>query len=142
VHLKTWFSSTIRPTCCGEGLVLLRTLLGGDRNPRVVDWPEEELWGAVMHEVAPVLGLQGQPVWHSIVRQRDALPRYDLDHPARREHIAHMLAALPRLSLLGAWNRGHLCETLVADARSLAREHAQSESREPRIPPALRVRTS
>jgi len=142
VHLKTWFSSTIRPTCCGEGLVLLRTLLGGDRNPRVVDWPEEELWGAVMQEVAPVLGLQGQPVWHSIVRQRDALPRYDLDHPARREHIAHMLAALPRLSLLGAWNRGHLCETLVADARSLAREHAQSESREPRIPPALRVRTS
>lgn len=142
VHLKTWFSSTIRPTCCGEGLVLLRTLLGGDRNPRVVDWPEEELWGAVMQEVAPVLGLQGQPVWHSIVRQRDALPRYDLDHPARREHIAHMLAALPRLSLLGAWNRGHLCETLVADARSLAREHAQGESRETRIPPALRVRTS
>jgi hypothetical protein len=53
-----------------------------------------------------------------------------------------MLAALPGLSLLGSWNRGHGCGQLVADARALARDHAQSESRETRIPPALRVRTS
>lgn len=142
VHLQTWFSSTIRPGCASEGLVLLRTLLGGGRNARLIDWPEEELWGAVLQEVAPVLELKGQPVWRSIIRQREALPRYDLDHPARREHIAHMLAALPGLSLLGSWNRGHGCAQLVADARALARDHAQSESRESRIPPALRVRTS
>jgi oxygen-dependent protoporphyrinogen oxidase len=139
--LGTLFSSTLRPGCSTEGVVLLRTLLGGGRNPRLIDWPEEELWGVVMQEVAPVLGLKGQPLWRSVIRQRDALPRYDLEHPARREHIGHMLAALPGLSLLGSWNRGHGCESLVADARALARDHAALEAKDTRIAPALRVRT-
>jgi oxygen-dependent protoporphyrinogen oxidase len=141
VQLGTLFSSTIRPGCSTEGVVLLRTLLGGGRNPRAVDWPEEELWGVIMQEVAPVLGLKGQPLWRSVIRQREALPRYDLEHPARREHIAHMLAALPGLSLLGSWNRGHGLEPLVADARALARDHAVLESKDVRIAPALKLRT-
>jgi oxygen-dependent protoporphyrinogen oxidase len=74
-----------------------------------------------------VLGLKGQPVWHAVIRQREAVPRYDLEHASRREHIAHMLAALPGLSLLGNWNRGLDCERLVADARAMARDHAAHE---------------
>lgn len=141
VQLGTVFSSTIRPSCCTEGLVLLRTLLGGGRNTRLIDWPEEELWGVIEQEVAPVLGLKGKPVWTSVIRQREALPRYDLEHPRRREHIGHMLKALPGLSVLGNWNRGTGCEQLIAEARVLAREHAATESHEGQNARGSRVRT-
>jgi len=140
LHLGTLFSSSLRPACCTQGLVLLRTLLGGGRTPRMVDWPEDELWSVVEQEVVPLLGLKGQPVWRAVVRQREALPRYDLEHPARREHIAHMLAALPGLSLLGSWNRGLGCEQLVADARALARDHAAREEAEAKAGWASRAR--
>jgi protoporphyrinogen/coproporphyrinogen III oxidase len=132
VHLGTVFSSTIRPGCCTEGLVLLRTLLGGGRNTRLIDWPEEELWGAVAQEVVPLLRLKGEPVWRSVIRQREALPRYDLEHPRRAEHIEHMVDAVPGLSMLGSWGGGTGCDRLVAAARALAREHAQNEGQDGR----------
>src|SRR5262249_36640941 len=75
------FSSSIAPDCCPPGLVLLRTLLGGARHGRLLDWPDEELLGVLREDVAPILGVSGEPVFTHVVRWRHALPRYDLRQP-------------------------------------------------------------
>lgn len=123
MHLGTLFSSTIEPGCAPDGMVLLRTLLGGARIPRMVDWPDEELLTALRDDVAPVLELSGDPQWAVVVRHRSALPRYDLEHPARQARVDALLAAAPGLHLLGNHRRGLSCNALIETSRTLAREH-------------------
>jgi oxygen-dependent protoporphyrinogen oxidase len=123
LHLGTLFSSSIAPECCPPGLVLLRTLLGGARHGRLLDWPDEELLGILREDVAPILGLSGEPAFSSVTRWRHALPRYDLRQPERQERVDALLQATPGLSLLGSWRRGISCNSLIEAARRLAREH-------------------
>ncbi|MHC4846543.1 MAG: protoporphyrinogen oxidase [Planctomycetota bacterium] len=123
-HLGTLFSSTIEPTCAPDGMVLMRTLLGGARNPRLIDWPDEELLGVLRDDVGPVLGFSGDPQWAVVVRNRAALPRYDLAQPARQDRIDALLDATPGLHLLGNHRRGISCNNLIEASRALAREHA------------------
>jgi len=123
-HLGTLFSSTIDPTCAPDGMVLLRTLLGGARNPRMVDRSDEELFGVLRHDVGPVLGFSGDPQWAVVVRNRAALPRYDLAQPARQDRIDALLVETPGLHLLGNHRRGISCNNLIEASRALAREHA------------------
>jgi len=123
-HLGTLFSSTIEPTCAPDGMVLMRTLLGGARNPRLVDWPDEELFGVLRDDVGPVLGFSGDPAWAVVVRNRAALPRYDLAQPGRQDRIDALLEETPGLHLLGNHRRGISCNNLIEASRALAREHA------------------
>jgi oxygen-dependent protoporphyrinogen oxidase len=121
MHLGTLFSSTIEPGCAPDGMVLLRTLLGGARQPRMVEWPDEELHAVVRDDVAPLLGLAGEPCWTRVVRNRSALPRYDLAHPARQQRIDSLLAETTGLALLGNYRSGISCNALIETSRRLAR---------------------
>jgi oxygen-dependent protoporphyrinogen oxidase len=123
LHLGTLFASTLHPAGCPAGLVLLRTLMGGARRPRLVEWPDEELHAELEQGVAPLLGLSGVPVWSAVVRHRAVLPRYDLEQPARQDHVDALLRALPGFSLLGNWRRGISVNALVESSRALARAH-------------------
>jgi oxygen-dependent protoporphyrinogen oxidase len=123
LHLGRLFASTLHPAWCPGGLVGRRTLLGGARRPRLVEWPDEELHAELEQGVAPLLGLSGVPVWSAVVRHRAVLPRYDLEQPARQDHVDALLRALPGFSLLGNWRRGISVNALVESSRALARAH-------------------
>jgi oxygen-dependent protoporphyrinogen oxidase len=134
LHLGTLFSSSLNPARCPAGLVLLRTLMGGARHPRLVDWPDEELRAEIEGGVAPLLGLSGAPVWTALVRHREVLPRYDLRQPERQAAADGMLAARPGLSLLGNWRAGISVNALIEAARALAREHDAGASARAQVP--------
>ena len=121
LHLGTLFSSSLAPSCAPRGVVLLRTLLGGARRPRMVEWPDEELLAELSAGVAPLLELRGEPLWAHVVRQRAALPRYDLRHPQRLAAVDAALARTPGLLLLGNWRQGVSVTALVDAARRAAR---------------------
>ena len=123
LHLGTLFSSSIQPARCPPDVVLLRTLLGGARHARLVEWPDEELLATLADDVAPVLGLHGEPLFTRIVRQRGALPRYDLRQPARQAQLDALLASLPGLALIGNHRRGISVNALIEASRALARKH-------------------
>lgn len=118
VHLGTLFSSSIEPDACPSDHVLLRTMLGGARNPAAVDASDAELLETVAREVGPLIGLREPPVWSQIDRCRGAIPRYDLQHLERVEAIER--SAPPGLSLLGNYLRGIGVGQLVQQARELA----------------------
>jgi oxygen-dependent protoporphyrinogen oxidase len=121
MHLGTLFSSSIEPGCAPPGVVLLRTLLGGARRPRLVEWPDDELLAELSEGVAPLLGLAGEPLWAHVVRHRAVLPRYDLRHPGRLARVDQLLARTPGLTLLGNWRRGISVNAQVEAARAAAR---------------------
>lgn len=125
-HLGTLFSSSIVPGRCGDEHVLLRTLLGGARRPELVDAPDAELLDIVQHEVGELLDARAgaAPNWSLITRWPNALPRYDLEQPARQHAIDAALAELPGLTILGNHRRGISVNALIANSRETAREHA------------------
>ncbi len=122
-HLGTLFSSSIHPGRCDPELVLLRTFLGGAHHPGLVDEEADVAREIVAREVGAVLGLRSEPLWSSVVAWRGALPRYDLDHPARQDTIDTLLERQSRLSILGNHRRGISVNALIETARRLAREH-------------------
>ena len=119
-HLGTLFSSTIEPATAPEGEVLLRTLAGGARDPRLVEESDAKI-ATLGGEVAGVLGIEGKPTWTRTVRYPEALPRLDLDHPAR---LAQLRELLPEdLGLLGNFTHGVGLSSLVERANALAAGH-------------------
>jgi oxygen-dependent protoporphyrinogen oxidase len=120
IVLGTLFSSTIAPASAPEGHVLLRSLVGGARNPDAQDLSDEELMAKVQAECAPLLGLTGAPELVRIKRYPGVIPRFDLEHLARRETV---VGALPQgLHVLGNFMQGIGIASLVEEARRLARE--------------------
>jgi oxygen-dependent protoporphyrinogen oxidase len=116
--LGTLFASTIDPECAPAGHVLLRSLLGGARHPELVELGDDELCELALQECARPLGLRGTPVFTRVLRYREALPRFDLEHPARQRLLARELP--PGLSVLGNFTRGIGVGRLAAEACALA----------------------
>lgn len=123
-HLGTLFSSTVGSARAPEGQVVLRTLLGGARDPAIVGLGDHEIWQIVRYEVSNAVGLPGRPTSWAVTRWRDVLPRYDLDHPARGERVDAALATLPGLALVGSHRGGVSVARIVTRARALGRAHA------------------
>ena len=119
VVLGTLFSSSLDPSTAPPGQVLLRSLVGGARHPAAGELSDAELLERVAQECGPALGLARAPLLARVARYPGVIPRFDLAHPARREHLAR---ALPSgLNVLGNFTRGIGLESLASEARALAR---------------------
>src|SRR5262249_1231845 len=117
-HLGTLFSSSIDPECVERDVVLLRTLLGGARDPELIVATEAEVLGIVDAGGGALVGVRRPPLWREVVRYPRALPRFDLRHPERLRVLARALP--PGLALLGNFTAGIGIPALLAEARALA----------------------
>ncbi|HEX6884867.1 MAG TPA: protoporphyrinogen oxidase [Planctomycetota bacterium] len=118
IVLGTLFSSSLAPDAAPPGQVLLRSLLGGARHPSLAELTDDELVARTRAECTPFLGLSGAPTFARVARYPRAIPRLDLEHPARRARLAAALSE--GLHVLGSFTRGVGLESLVAEARALA----------------------
>jgi protoporphyrinogen oxidase len=100
---------------------VLRTRVGGARQPHAAELADDALAAVVMYEVAPLLGIGDDPELLTFSRAPKVLPRYDLAHPERVKRIDALTAALPRFELVGNYLRGAGVNAIVADVRARAR---------------------
>jgi len=119
IVLGTLFSSSLDPLAAPAGHVLLRSLLGGARRPDALALADDALLEHVTRESSGALGITRAPVFAHVARYPAAIPRFDLEHPARRMRLAEGFP--PGLSVLGNFTRGLGVESLVSEARTLAR---------------------
>lgn len=122
-HLGTLFSSSLRPGVAPEGQVLLRTFVGGAREPRALELEDTALVERTVGDMRPWLGLEGRPVEAWVHRHGAAIPRYDLEHPDRMLRFERAVRDQPGLSLLGIYLRGIGVPLRIERARDLARSH-------------------
>jgi oxygen-dependent protoporphyrinogen oxidase len=115
----TFFSSKF-PGRAPEGHVLLRGFLGSARDPRALEATDAELAGTVAEEMAPLLGLRGQPVLARVYRWPAGTPQMEVGHLARMARVEERLASLPGLSLAGAGLRSTGLPDCIADGRAAA----------------------
>lgn len=96
----TWTSSKFPPRA-PKGKVLLRAFVG-----QSVDVSDEELVCAIVKELRPLLGIQGEPHRAWVFRWEQAMPQYIVGHANRVERIRQRLARFRRLALAGNYLTG------------------------------------
>jgi len=85
-----------------DDMVLLRCFVGGNG----LALADEELVAAARSELRGIMGLQAQPVFHSVARWPNAMAQYTVGHQQRVERIEGILQTIPGLHLAGNAYRG------------------------------------
>ena len=115
----SWLSSKW-PHRAPADRVLLRTFIGGARDPQALERSDDELVALSIKAIGPLLGLRGEPLFARIYRWERANAQHDVGHLARVASIDRALARHPGLYVTGSGFRGVGIPDCVADARQTA----------------------
>ena len=119
----SWLSSKW-PHRAPGGSVLLRTFVGGARDPQALDRSDADLIAASLSAIRPVLGITGEPAFARVYRFPRASAQHEVGHLDRMAAIDRALAAHPGLFVTGSGFRGVGIPDCVADARATAAQVA------------------
>ncbi|MCO6413380.1 MAG: protoporphyrinogen oxidase [Thiogranum sp.] len=104
--LGSLWTSSIFAQRAPEGHVLLRTLVGGARNPQLATLSEADLVALVRAELAAILGVAATPVFAQVFTWPQAICQYTVGHRERLSQMDRHLSALPGLFITGNAFRG------------------------------------
>ena len=119
----SWLSSKW-PHRAPEEHVLLRTFVGGARDPDALSHTDEALIERSMAALTPLLGIHGEPVPARVYRWERGNAQHQVGHLARMAAIDRALAQHPGLYVTGSGFRGVGIPDCVADGRATARQVA------------------
>ncbi len=103
--LGVLFSSTLFPDRAAPDQVLMTAFIGGSQNP-LRGRSDSDLLKTVLHEIRPILGIQGEPSFSRCQNWPEAIPQYEQGHLARIERIAKMTSQIPGLHFRANWRDG------------------------------------
>lgn len=112
----SWLSSKW-PNRAPEDRVLMRTFLGGARDPQALDRPDTELVRTSMAALRPLLGIDGEPLFTKIYRWDRGNAQHEVGHLERMAQIERALGRHPGLFVTGSGFRGVGIPDCVADGR-------------------------
>lgn len=113
--------SNIFPGRAPEGALLATAMLGGARDPAVVDRDDASLVARALEEIRRVTGLDAEPRFVRVLRHARGIPQYNLGHAERLAAVDEALAARRGLFLAGNSYRGIAINACAADAVTVAR---------------------
>ncbi len=115
----SWLSSKWSHRAPDEG-VLMRTFVGGARDPGALDRSDTELVTLSLSALTPLLGIAGPPLFTRVYRFDRANAQHEVGHLTRLDAIERALARHPGLFVTGSGFRGVGIPDCVADARATA----------------------
>jgi protoporphyrinogen/coproporphyrinogen III oxidase len=119
----SWLSSKW-PQRAPANRVLMRTFVGGARDPRALERSDDELVAQSLAALTPLLGIVGRPLFTRVYRWERASAQHEVGHAARVEAIERGLVRTPGLFLTGSGFRGVGIPDCVADGRATAKQVA------------------
>lgn len=120
----SWLSSKW-PSRAPDGRVLMRTFLGGARDPRAMEASNAELVVRSLAALRPLLGINGDPTFTRVYRWERANAQHEVGHLERVAAIDRALARHAGLFVTGSGFRGVGIPDCVADGRRTARQVAE-----------------
>jgi oxygen-dependent protoporphyrinogen oxidase len=102
------------------GRVLLRTFVGGSRDPLALDRSDPELIARSMRAIRPLLRIAGEPILQRVYRFARASAQHEVGHLERMQTIDRRLGHHPGLFLTGSGFRGVGIPDCIADGRATA----------------------
>jgi oxygen-dependent protoporphyrinogen oxidase len=116
----SWVSSKW-PDRAPEDRVLVRTFVGGARDPDALARRDAELVAVSLKAIAPLAGIRAEPRLARVYRFDRAHAQHEVGHLARMHAIERRLARHPGVFVTGSAFRGVGIPDCVADARATAR---------------------
>jgi protoporphyrinogen/coproporphyrinogen III oxidase len=104
--LGTIFSSALFENRAPEGLALLTTFVGGERQPELAQLNEADLADMVHLEHAALLGASARPEFVRVRRWPQAIPQYTLGHAQRIAQVEETERAYPGGFFCGNYRGG------------------------------------
>src|SRR2546428_1826014 len=120
----SWLSSKW-PERAPEGKVLMRTFVGGARDPRALERSDDELVQMSLASLTPLVGLRGAPELTRVYRWDRASAQHEVGHAARLHSHERMLARRPGIFVTGSGFRGVGIPDCVADGRTTGKQVAE-----------------
>ncbi len=108
-----------------EGYALLRTMVGGARNPSVALKDDDALLKVVLEELYQTMGLDAEPEMVAIYRHERAIPQYRVGHWRLRQEADRVSSALNGLYLTGNAYRGVGFNDCIESAYFIANRFAE-----------------
>jgi oxygen-dependent protoporphyrinogen oxidase len=121
---SSWLSSKW-PHRAPADRVLLRTFVGGARDPRALDDDDQQLVARSLGALTPILGVRQPPVLTRVYRFPRANAQHEVGHLARVEAIDRALTRHPGVFVTGSGFRGTGIPDCIADGRAIARAAAE-----------------
>jgi oxygen-dependent protoporphyrinogen oxidase len=115
------FESAIFSDRAPAGCALFRCMLGGARDPRVLELDDSALIESARRDLEPLIGARGGPIQTAVTRWPQAIAQYTRGH-SERVYRASELAAQSGLVLAGAAFRGVAVNDCVASAVAVAEQ--------------------
>jgi protoporphyrinogen/coproporphyrinogen III oxidase len=112
----SWLSSKW-PNRAPDDRVLMRTFLGGARDPQAIERSDAELIQTSLVALRPLLGIEGDPLFTRVYRWARGNAQHEVGHLDRMAAIDRALARHPGLFLTGSGFRGVGIPDCVADGR-------------------------
>ncbi len=97
------------------GEILLRAMLGGARDPDVIELTDDELLLLVRSELKRTMGVEADPIESRLYRWHQGIPQYTLGHEDRLARLEEIRGAHPGLHLTGNSYRGVSANLCVRD---------------------------
>jgi oxygen-dependent protoporphyrinogen oxidase len=120
----SWLSSKW-PHRAPEGSVLLRTFVGGARDPNALERSDAELVETSLRALGPLLGISGAPTLTRVFRWNRANAQHEVGHLDRLAAIERAVARHPGVYVTGSGFRGTGIPDCVADGRATAGQVAE-----------------
>jgi oxygen-dependent protoporphyrinogen oxidase len=120
--LGTLWDSAIFPDRAPAGQILLRSMVGGARDPEVVSAGDDVLVGRVRSQLRELLGIRADPVLVRVYRYEHGIPQYTVGHLGRLERIDRALGRFPGLFLCHNAYRGIALNDCCREAMRTARQ--------------------
>ena len=120
----SWLSSKWPHRAPGDR-VLLRTFVGGARDPRALERSDAELVQQSLNALGPLLGIAGEPLFTRVYRWERASAQHEVGHLDRMAAIDRLVARRPGLYVTGSGFRGVGIPDCIADGRATARHVSQ-----------------
>ena len=120
----SWLSSKWPHRAPDDDHVLLRTFVGGARDPRALDRSDDELVSLSVGALQPLIGVRGQPLFARVYRWERGNAQHEVGHLDRVAAIDRALSRHPGVFITGSGFRGVGIPDCVADGRATAREVA------------------
>jgi oxygen-dependent protoporphyrinogen oxidase len=118
--LGSLWTSSIYAQRAPDGCVLLRTLIGGARNPELALLPEAQLVELARTELRQILGIAAEPVFVQVFQWPRAICQYTVGHRERLQQVEARLSDLPGLFVTGNSYRGVALNDCTRNAVQIA----------------------
>lgn len=118
--LGVLYDSSVFENRAPEGSVLIRTMVGGARNPAGAELDDRRLLDTVLGELSVVSGVSAEPDFVKIYRHDKAIPQYNIGHMDKVRKLDEFASKHRGLYLSGNALRGVSVNDCVANAFSLA----------------------